>query len=181
VIGPTIQITRFAPAHIDAFHALHATAGWCSCVAWWVETWDGWGRRTAEENRALRDRLTESAVFDGYLAFSGPDAVGWCQAVPRDRLVKIGRQFDLAADPGTWAIGCFFVHPRYRRQGIARTLLQAILDDLPGRGARRAEAYPKRTAGEAGELWNGPEALLRAHGFTTAKDDPVRPVLVREL
>ena len=50
-----------------------------------------------------------------------------------------------------------------------------------GGGARRVEAYPKRTAGNAGELWNGPEALFRAYGFTTAKDDPVRPVLAKYL
>lgn len=175
------RVERFALEHVDAFRALHATSGWCSCVAWWVETWDGWGHRSAEENRALRDRLTADGIFDGYLAFSGTDAVGWCQTLPRDRLIKIGRQFALEADPGTWAIGCFFIRPTHRRQGIARELLQTILGDLPSRGARRIEAYPKRTAGNAGELWNGPEALLRAHGFTTAKDDPVRPVLARDL
>lgn len=176
-----IAVERFAPEHLDAFHMLHATSGWCSCVAWWVETWDGWGKRSAEENRALRDRLTTSGVFDGYLALSGNVAVGWCQALPRDRLVKIGRQFDLAADPGTWAISCFFIHRDHRRQGVARTLLRAVLDDLPSRGARRVEAYPKRTAGDAGEFWNGPERLFRAHGFMVAKDDPVRPVLAFDL
>jgi len=176
-----IRVERFSREHVDAFHALHATSGWCSCVAWWVETWDGWGKRSAQENRGLRDNLTKNGVFDGYLAFSDAEAVGWCQALPRDRLVKIGRQFDLAADAGTWAIGCFFIHPAHRRRGIARHLLTTILDDLPSRGAKRVEAYPKRTAGDAGELWNGPEALFRAYGFTTAKDDPVRPVLAKDL
>ncbi len=176
-----IRIERFAREHVDAFRALHATSGWCACVAWWVETWDGWGKRTAEENCALREQLTASDIFDGYLAFSGADAVGWCQTLPRDRLVKIGRQFDLAVDPDTWAIGCFFIHPTHRRRGVARRLLHTILCDLPSRGARRVEAYPKRTASTADELWNGPEALLRAHGFTTVKDDPVRPVLARDL
>jgi GNAT superfamily N-acetyltransferase len=176
-----LVVERFTAAHVDAFHTLHGTAGWCSCVAWWVESWDGWGQRTAADNRALRDRLIAAGTFDGYLAFSRDEAVGWCQTLPRDRLIKIGRQFDLAADNGTWAIGCFFIHPAHRRQGIAQLLLRTILDDLPARGARRVEAYPKRTAGDAGELWNGPEALFRAFGFATVKDDPVRPVLAKEL
>lgn len=176
-----ISVKRFTSEHLEAFHALHATAGWCSCVAWWIETWDGWGKRSAAENRALRDRLSENGVFDGYLAFSMTEAIGWCQTLPRDRLVKIGRQFELAPDPATWAIGCFFIHPEHRRRGIARRLLETILDDLPSRAARRVEAYPKRTASDAGELWNGPEALFRAHGFMTVKDDPVRPVLARDL
>lgn len=175
-------VERFGPEHVTAFRALHGTAGWCFCVAWWVGTWDGWGQRTAGENRALRDRLTESGIFDGYLAFDRDEPVGWCQVLPRDRLLKIRRQFHLEPDDGTWAIGCFFIPPVHRRRGIARRMLAAVLADLPERGARRVEAYPKRVpGGDAGDLWNGPEALFRANGFVTLKDDPVRPVLAREL
>jgi GNAT superfamily N-acetyltransferase len=178
----SLTVVRFAPEHVDAFHALHGTAGWCFCVAWWVETWEGWGKRTAEENRALRARLIADEVLDGYLALADGKPVGWCQALPRDRLVKLRAQFGLAPDDATWAIGCFYIHPEHRRQGIARSLLRFVLDDLPARGARRVEAYPKRVAGaDAGELWNGPEALLRDFGFTVLKEDPVRPVLARAL
>ena len=177
-----IVVTRFAPEHVPDFRALHSLPGRCFCVAWWVETWDGWGQRTAAENRSLRERLIENGTFDGYLAYDDDAPVGWCQVLPRDRLVKIRRQFHLEPDDGTWAIGCFLVHPEHRRRGVARRLLAEVLDDLPRRGVRRVEAYPKRVAGgDAGDLWNGPEALLRANGFTTLKDDPVRPVLVRAL
>ena len=176
-----LAVERFGPDHLPAFHALHGTAGWCFCVAWWIETWDGWSERTASDNQSLRAELTAARTFDGYLAFEAEIAIGWCQALPRDRLAKIARQFDLAPDAGTWAIGCFFIHPDHRRRGIARHLLRAVLDDLTGRGARRVEAYPKRTAGDVGELWNGPEALFRDFGFVTLKDDPVRPVLARDL
>ena len=178
----TIVVTRFAPEHVADFRALHSLPGRCFCVAWWVETWEGWGRRSAEENQAFRDRLLEAGTFDGYLAYDGDIAVGWCQALPRDRLLKIRIQFHLEPDPATWAIGCFLIHPEHRRRGVARRLLAEILNDLPGRGARRVEAYPKRVAGgDDGDFWNGPEALLRANGFVTLKDDPVRPVLVRDL
>lgn len=44
------------------------------------------------------------------------------------------------------------------------------------------EAFPKRGEGlDPGDLWNGPEALLRRAGFTVARDDPVRPVLAMDL
>jgi GNAT superfamily N-acetyltransferase len=177
-----MQITRHAPEHVPAFQALHATAGWCFCVAWWVESWEGWGKRTAEENRDLRAALTSTGIFDGYLAFDDGRPVGWCQALPRDQLLKIRRHFALDADPATWAIGCFYIHPAHRRRGIARALLEHVLADLPGRGAGRVEAYPKRLATPAaGDLWNGPESLFRAAGFTLVKDDPVRPVLAKTL
>ena len=48
--------------------------------------------------------------------------------------------------------------------------------------ARRVEAFPKRGEGlDPGDLWNGPEALLRRAGFTVAREDPVRPVLAMDL
>ncbi len=177
-----LVVRRFGPAHVADFHALHGTAGWCFCVAWWVETWEGWRERTAAENRALRGKLFDAGTFDGYLAYDDGAPVGWCQALPRNRLLKIRNQFGLESDEGVWAIGCFFIHPDHRRRGIARRMLAEVLADLPGRGARRVEAYPKRVPdADAGDLWNGPEALYRTSGFVTLKDDPVRPVLVRDL
>jgi GNAT superfamily N-acetyltransferase len=177
-----VVVSRFGPEHIAAFQALHRIAGWCFCVAWWVETWDGWGKRTAEDNLAVRERLCRTGIFDGYLALADGKAVGWCQALPRDRLKKIRNQFDLAPAESTWAIGCFYIHPEHRRQGLARHLLRAVLEDLPGRGARRVEAYPRRVPdADAGDLWNGPETLFAEFGFAVLKEDPVRPVLVRDL
>ena len=65
---------------------------------------------------------------------------------------------------------------------MAAALLATVLADLPRRGARRMEAFPKRGEGlDPGDLWNGPEALLRRAGFTVARDDPVRPVLAMDL
>jgi GNAT superfamily N-acetyltransferase len=177
-----MRILRFGPEHLPAFQALHATAGWCFCVAWWVESWEGWGRRTAAENRDLRAALTAAGIFDGYLAIDDGKAVGWCQALPRDRLHKIRNQFGLGADPATWAIGCFYIHPEHRRRGIARALLAHVIADLPSRGAGRIEAYPKRGgAPDTDDMWNGPEALFRDAGFSVVKDDPLRPVLAKVL
>jgi GNAT superfamily N-acetyltransferase len=177
-----MQIHRLAHEHVPAFQALHATSGWCFCVAWWVKSWEGWGRRSAEENQDLRAALTATGSFDGYLALDDGKAVGWCQALPRDQLVKVRTQFGLAHDAATWAIGCFYIHPDHRRRGIARALLAHVIDDLPGRGARRLEAFPKRIATtDVDDLWNGPEALFRDAGFTVVKDDPLRPVLAKVL
>ena len=154
----------------------------CFCVAWWVPTWEGWGDRTAEENRRLRESLWDRSVWDGYLLYVDGEPAGWCQAIERDRLVKPAADFHLDEDKGTWAIGCFLIAPSHRRRGHAAYLLDAGLRDLPTRGARRIEAYPKRGADlDAEELWNGPESLLRSRGFRVVKDAPVRPVLTLEL
>ena len=182
-------MTAFAVHRLDAArrgdffraHCAEQGTGHCYCVAWHVPTWQGWGERTDAQNRRLREELFERGVFDGYLLYDGGEPVGWCQATRRDELPKLASQFGLPPDPGAFALGCFAVQPRARRRGAARALLAAALADLPSRGARRVEAFPKRGVSEPGELWNGPEALFRAAGFRVVREDPVRPVLALDL
>lgn len=180
-----MRVERFGPERWDDFLAVHHEAkgaGACRCVAWWVESWEGWLERSAEENLALRESLCARGEYDGYLAYDGARPIGWCQVGPRDRLIKLARQFELEPDPSAWAITCFQIDPDHRRRGVARALLEFVLADLPERGARTLEAFPKRgEALEEGELWNGPAALFRSLGFETARTGPVREVLVRVL
>jgi GNAT superfamily N-acetyltransferase len=175
------EVHRFDAARRADFFRVHCDAnesGLCFCVAWWTPTWDGWGDRTIDENRRLRESLLERGEYDGYLLYVDGAPAGWCQVGPRDRLEKLRRQFDLAPDPDTWAITCFQIAPAYRRQGHATFLFAEVLRDLTHRGARRVEAFPKRGEGLAvDDLWNGPESMFRAAGFTVARDDPKRPVL----
>jgi GNAT superfamily N-acetyltransferase len=180
-----ISVARFEPARREDFYRLHTPAnggGWCFCVAWWVPTWQGWGERSAAQNRLLRDSLCDAGEYDGYLLYVDAAPAGWCQAGPRDRLVKLVRQFDLPPDPHTWAITCFLIAAPYRRQGLSGHLLQAVLADLRSRGVPRLEAYPKRGPGlDESDLWNGPEALFLATGFKVLRDDSPRPLLALEL
>lgn len=167
------------------FFRLHSPdndAGWCFCVAWWVPTWEGWGDRTADENRALREALCEDGQHDGYLLYVDGEPAGWCQAGPRDRLRKLVRQLDLRPDREVWAISCFLIAPAYRRRGMAAAMLGGVLDDLRRRGIRRVEVFPKRGADlAADDLWNGPEAMFIAAGFVVVRDHPQRPVLALDL
>ncbi len=169
------EVKQIGPDNRADFWRVHCEAtgsGWCACVAWWVPTWDGWGDRTVEQNRDLRDALFDRGEFDGYLLYADGVPVGWCQAGRRDRLSKLCRQFDLAPSPDTWAVTCFSVSPSHRGQGVADHLLAAVLADLPQRGAKRVEAFPR--SGEAlpaDDAWTGPERLFRKHGFV-----PVAPV-----
>lgn len=180
-----IRVERFSAACQDDFERIHCEdrgAGWCHCVAWWVPTWDGWGERSADENRALRRQLCQRGEYDGYLLYIDDDPAGWCQAGPRDRLAKLVAQFDLAPAPETWAVTCFFIAPDYRSRGLAAHLLRHVVADVGQRGARRVEVFPKRGSRlDALDLWNGPEAMFLACGFEVVKDDPKRPILALSL
>ncbi len=179
------RVERFRPGLEDDFWALHNPehgCGWCYCSAWWVSEWEGWADRSAEDNRLVRQKLLDDGEYDGYLLYRGTQPIGWSQVGRRDRLAKLNEQFGFTPDPGTWAITCFLIHPAFRRRGFARSLLDAILQDLPERGARRVEAYPRRNPVlDPLDLWNGPESLFLRAGFEVVQDDAVRPVLGRTL
>jgi len=179
-----IRVERLAAARVDDFFTLHGTPPfeWCHCVAWEVPTWDGWGERTAAENRALRERLFAAGRYDGYLLYVDGAVAGWCQCGPRDGWPKLAAQFGLAPDPGAWAVTCFCIRPEVRRQGLAGRLLRAILGDLRQRGVARVEGYP-RAAGEHedGELWTGPLELFEGVGFKVVKEEGRRQVVALEL
>lgn len=161
-----------------AFHCAQNGAGWCFCVAWWVETWEGWGERTAAQNLALRQELCARGEHDGYLLYDGARPVGWCQVGRRDRLAKLVRQYVLEPDPGAWAVTCFEIAPGSRRRGAASFLLGEVLADLARRGVERVQAFPRRGAGEEeGRLWTGPEGMYARAGFRVVREDPHRPVM----
>ncbi|MBI1729520.1 GNAT family N-acetyltransferase [Candidatus Acetothermia bacterium] len=178
------EVRRFdSKCHSDFFelHSAPNGGGWCNCVAWWVPTWEAWRDRRAEENQALRESLCSRGEYDGYLLYVNNEPVGWCQVGPRDRLEKLRNQFGLKPDPKSWAITCFFIAKSHRCRGLASHLLSEVLLDLQERGVKRVEAFPKRGAGLGTlDLWNGPEAIFLKGGFKVWRDDPKRPVLVKE-
>jgi GNAT superfamily N-acetyltransferase len=129
----------------------------------------------------LRDRLFDRGEYDGFLAYDGDTPIAWCQVGPRDRLSKLTRQLELTADTDTWAITCVLVAPAYRRRGLLRELLESVIESLRRSGVARLEAYPRRGAREALDLWTGPEQVFIETGFRVTRDDPVRPVYCLEL
>jgi len=177
---PGVTIKRLCRNTESEFARVHCDAtgnGWCQCVAWWVPTWDGWGERTAAQNRALRQTLLGDGVHDGYFVYANGALAGWVQAWKRDAFPKLAAQFGVASDEDAWMIGCVLIMPAFRSQGVARDALALIVDDLRLRGARSIDAFPKRGASDAGELWNGPESTYARLGFAVVHDDAKRPLL----
>jgi GNAT superfamily N-acetyltransferase len=181
----TIEVKKLKKELVNDFYSLHCEKngeGWCNCIAWWVPTWDNWDQRTKEQNREFRDQLFEKGEFDGYLLYIDGAVVGWSQCGARDRLVKLRSQFSLPPDPSVYAITCFVIAPKFRKQGLAHKLLSAILEDLKDRGVQRVQAYPKRGAGlKDGSVWMGPEALYLRAGFSILQDGEHTAILERTL
>jgi ribosomal protein S18 acetylase RimI-like enzyme len=182
---PKFHVVRFEASRTADFYAVHSAANgadWCYCTAWWTPTWDGWGERSAEQNRAARSDLLRRSQYDGYLLYVEEKAVGWCQVGPRDRLAKLVEQFQLQPDPGAWAVTCFLIAPSYRRQGLAAQMLNEVVRDLRHAGVKRVEVFPRRGRElDEYDLWNGPEDMFLEAGFEVVVEDPARPVLALDL
>ncbi|MDD2716381.1 MAG: GNAT family N-acetyltransferase [Candidatus Wallbacteria bacterium] len=145
--------------------------GWCNCVAWHLPTWDGWDKRTAKENRELRNKLFSSGEYDGYLLYLDGVPCGWCQTGQRDRLPKLLKAFNLLPDSETWAITCLLIIPSQRGKGLCNAFLSGIVADLKNSGVRKIEAYPKSKSDLApGDAWMGPLKAFEKAGFQKIRD-----------
>lgn len=182
-----LHVERLSHEHRDAFFNLHCDrheCGFCFCAAWYVDSWDDWEARSAEENRAIREQLFTDGIYDGFLAFvdGESDPVAWMQVAPRDTIPRLSRDFNLLPDPKTWAIGCLLIRPDWRGKGIARQMMTNVLDEVSYSGASRIEAYPRGGENHPDEeLWNGPLALYLSLGFEIVQQGGTRHVVALEL
>ncbi len=185
---------KIAPLHENnapAWTALFTACGCaCFCRYWhFAGTKNEWLARSGEEPWRNRDEqlaLVERGdpAGHGLLALDQDEAVGWMKLVPRASMSKLRRQgayrpLDLGDDEGIWSIGCLLVHPARRRQGIARSLVEACSVYVADWGGRAVEAYPRRVDYELHDeqAWMGTATLFAAAGFREIAGQGPYPVL----
>lgn len=134
---------------------------------------DGW-------QRALREsayRMVLNGEIQGYLAYDGDLAIGWCNANDRFRYYRVGA-FDLSHAPADAvpeycpregyikAIVCFEIAPEYRGMGISGMLLERVIADAKQAGYSYVEGYPEDEDDPKGSMgFTGPLNLYRKAGF----------------
>jgi GNAT superfamily N-acetyltransferase len=77
------------------------------------------------------------------------EPAGWCGFGVRQRVERLVRSRTIPAidDLPVWAVYCFTVRVGYRRRGVARALLDGLIDYAREQGAPALEAYPVETGG----------------------------------
>lgn len=107
--------------------------------------------RADQETRraALRAQLAATPA-PGLLAYLDGEPAGWVGFGPRERIGRLVRSRTIPKldDLPVWAIYCFTVRVGYRRQGIARALLEGVIEYAREQGAPALEAYPVDTGGK---------------------------------
>ncbi|MEX2548557.1 MAG: GNAT family N-acetyltransferase [Chloroflexota bacterium] len=133
---------------------------------------------------ALLDR--GRGVFGSYakVLVAEGEPVAYCQFGPLSAYPRATRLRDLypqlPASPLPAVITCIASTADARRQGHARTLVEAVCADLAERGFAAVEAYPDLTRPEDETSGARPEFWQKL-GFETAVDDERFPVMRREL
>jgi GNAT superfamily N-acetyltransferase len=173
VSGESIEVrpvdrSRFGDL-VSLFGPSGAYSG-CWCMFWRVP-----GREFAANgnagNRAALERVCDSTAPLGLLAYAEGQPVGWATVAPRPDFPRVLRSTTLKpqdpADPGVWAVPCFFIHRSHRRRGVAGVLLDAAVEHAGAAGARVLEGYPcGDTHGGAAALYTGTWPLFERAGFT---------------
>ena len=175
-----IDVDVFSAAHLEGFARLfEAASSSCFCRYWHFQgPKNDWLDRCAnrpEENLAeqaaalARDDDTARGLVAIDRAAEGA-IVGWMKLAPREAMPKLTGlpvYKTLPAEPGTWTIGCFQVHPSHRHRGVARALVGAAEAHVSRWGGSFLEAHPRRSATPLHdeEAWQGPERLFQERGF----------------
>nr|MBN2278569.1 GNAT family N-acetyltransferase [candidate division Zixibacteria bacterium] len=162
-----------------AFEALfgeNGACGGCWCQWWRVskggKTWDA--TKGSPAKKMMKKLFMENRVT-GLLAFNGEKAVGWCSYGPRidyPRLegMKAYRREDMTDVTQIWCINCFFIERHYRREGLARMMLEAAVKYIKKRRVKIIEAYPTPRTKDGQKLpaafvYTGPLEMFEAAGF----------------
>jgi GNAT superfamily N-acetyltransferase len=119
-------------------------------------------------------RGVESGTAFGVLAFDGKTPIGWCTYGARDSFPRLNRARSLRCDDSSlvWSVPCFFVLRDYRRQGVAKALLDHALGAMTERGVEIVEGYPAAPSKDGSYIaafsWTGTMGLFEKAGFVLA-------------
>ena len=156
---------------------------WCTWFRLSRGEWDAAGR-PGRKARLLA--VVEHGPPPGLLAFAGEVPVGWVAVGPRADypVVERSRVTRPVDDRPVYAITCFYLAPRYRRQGLMRPLIVAATAFAREQGASLLEAYPFEPA--PGERisggYHGLASAFRDTGFQeVARRSPKRPLMRLDL
>jgi GNAT superfamily N-acetyltransferase len=150
---------------LEQFSCQHGKFRYCSCMRWRMTSTD-YKRSTKDERVAALEGLVLQGTSIGILAYVNGEPVGWCSIAPRESYEALERYRALPRidDQPVWAVVCFFVDRRFRRQGVTLDLLRAAVKHAQTQGAIIVEGYPVEPDSNLYTYMGSPAAFHRA-GF----------------
>ena len=143
----------------------------------WCQAWRGLDTKANSggkpRTQLLREQMRGGPPAPGFLAYLDGVPVGWVGVAVRTETPRLvnSRTIPALDDLPVWSIGCFRIRAGYRRRGIARALLDGVVDAARRAGAPGVEAYPIDPEGrrvEVGAGFVGIASMFDAAGFRRA-------------
>jgi ribosomal protein S18 acetylase RimI-like enzyme len=147
-------------------------APFCGTVAEW--------EANEEKNRDEACAAVRAGEARGYLAYAENKPVGWVQAGRASGFPALKQILGAAPPDETGVVTCFVIAKPYRRQGIARQLLERAVRDLRAEN-RVVEAYPAKKSDDDAHAYPGPLELYISTGFVKVGELARRWIVRREL
>ena len=155
----------------------------CWCMFYRIEGRVGIGTLLdAKKNRAKLRKLAAGGTPPGLIGYRGRTPVGWISLGPREdyRKLETSRVMKAIDDARVWSIICFVVPSEFRRQGVARGMLEGAIRYAKRRGVKILEAYPVDKRGKQADdsLWFGALPIYQQSGFReAARHKATRPIV----
>ena len=187
-----LEIHPLTPDRWGDFERLfgpRGATGGCWCM-WFRLPRSQFDRLKGEGNRLGMKSIVDSGEVPGLLAYLPEPAqsellspVGWCSIAPRQAFPVLARSRILKPvdELPVWSIGCFFIHRKYRRQGLTIQLLRAAVEYARLHGAPAVEGYPvdpKSGSSPDAFMYTGLATAFRKAGFVeVARRSETRPIM----
>lgn len=150
----------------------------CLCQYWRMTSAEYTRTSRQLRLRALRAQMDEMPP-PGMVAYADGEPAGWLGFALRQRAGRLvrSRTIPIVDDLPVWAIYCFTVRVGYRRQGVARALLDGLIEYAREEGAPALEAYPVETEGariQGTAAHVGVASMFEAAGFRRVLETAAR-------
>lgn len=136
-----------------------------------------------EAMRDCANNYINNRSLNGYLAYDGDLAIGWCNTDRKENYLRLMKDRFLCSNNAekTKAIVCFEIAPEYRGKGIAATLLKRICDDAKVQGYTLVEGYPTLHEKYTPFDYAGPVRLYEKLGFIKVAEQGNVAIMRKEL
>ncbi|MCC9145004.1 MULTISPECIES: GNAT family N-acetyltransferase [unclassified Arthrobacter] len=141
----------------------------CWCLSYRLPTPEFRALAGPDQQARLR-RYAEEGTPPGVVAYIDHEPAGWCSVSPRTSYhrLRTSRTIPTVDEVPVWSIVCLVIRPQFRRQGLARHLLEGAVDYARSSGAPALEAYPIDADGgriSSSLAYVGTTGLFEAAGF----------------
>ncbi|MCG8571401.1 MAG: GNAT family N-acetyltransferase [Spirochaetes bacterium] len=163
-----VKIEQWADL-VEVFGTNGAYSG-CWCMYWRLSR-KVFDRQAGSENKKALKKLIEEGVIPGILLYVNHQPAGWCSIAPREDFPSLNRSPVLKKvdDQPVWSIVCFFLHKKFRNQGLVYHLIASAVDYAIKQNAKIIEAYPIITSKikrSKADIYTGTDTIFHKMGFT---------------